>query len=104
MKTHRLNRRQFFHTGLAGSAALAAASLPGAALGAVTKAAREPFDGLKLGMASYTLRKFSLEEVIVVMQKAGVEYVSLEDFHLQMKSTTEQRRKTRVQLEAAGIT
>jgi sugar phosphate isomerase/epimerase len=103
MKPLSINRRQFFHTGLAGSTVFAAATLPNTLLAAVTKAPRDPFDGLKLGMASYTMRKFKLEEAIAVLQKAGVKYISLKDVHLPMNSTTEQRQETRRKIEAAGL-
>jgi sugar phosphate isomerase/epimerase len=104
MKLLNMNRRQFFHRGLAGSTALAAAALPRPLLAAVTKAPREPFDGLKLGMASYSLRMFSLEESLSICQKAGVKYISLKDVHLPMKSTTAERQETRRKVEAAGLT
>src|SRR5580700_10209629 len=65
MKAERINRRHFLHTSLLGSsAALAIANLGGNALGAVTKPERDPDGGLKLGMASYTFRNFTLEQAI----------------------------------------
>lgn len=99
-----MNRRKFLHAGLAGSTFLAAATLPRTMQGAVTKAARDPFDGLKVGMASYTLRKYSLEDAIAITQKAGVKYISLKDAHLPLKSTKELREETRRKIEAAGLT
>lgn len=111
MNSPRINRRKFLHAGLAGSTLVAAATLPETMSGAVTKASRDPFDGLKLGMASYTLRKFSLEEAISITQKAGVKYISLKDVHLPIedahshrKSTKEERQEARRKVEAAGLT
>jgi inosose dehydratase len=104
MKTPHLNRRQFFHTGLAGSTVLAAAALPRTLVAAVTKAPRDPSDGLKLGMASYSLRMVSLDQAISVCQKAGVKYISLKDSHLSLKSTPEQCQEARQKVEAAGLT
>ena len=88
-----LNRRHFLQAGLLGSTALAAVSWPSAARAALTKAQRDPFDGLKLGMASYTLRKFTLDQAIAMTKAAGVKYICLKDVHLPMKSSTEQRKE-----------
>ena len=62
-----INRRRFLQAGLLGTTALAA--LPKGALAAVTKPQRDPFDGLKLGMASYTLRKFPLDQAIAMIDR-----------------------------------
>jgi inosose dehydratase len=104
MKAERINRRHFLHTSLLGSsAALAIANLGGNALGAVTKPERDPDGGLKLGMASYTFRNFTLEQAIAMTKEAGFKYINLKDVHLPLKSTTEERQAARQKIEAAGL-
>ncbi|HEU4387211.1 MAG TPA: sugar phosphate isomerase/epimerase [Blastocatellia bacterium] len=60
--------------------------------------------GLKAGVASYTLRKLPLEAAIKAIQRVGLRYVSIKDFHLPLNSTTEQRRMVAQQFKDAGIT
>jgi inosose dehydratase len=103
--TETFNRRRFLQTGLLGSTALAAATaLPTAAFGAATKAERDPFDGLKLGMASYTLRKFTLDQAIAMTKQVGMKYINLKDVHLALKSSPAERQEARKKIEAAGLT
>jgi sugar phosphate isomerase/epimerase len=45
-------------------------------------AGRSSAGGLKLGVASYSLRRFSRTEVIPILRKLGVQYVSIKSFHL----------------------
>jgi inosose dehydratase len=92
-------------------AALFAASLPLArrAAGAETGGASaprtgDPWRGLKVGVASYTLRKMTLEAAIAAIQRVGLTHVSIKDFHLPMKSTAEERRAVAARFKAAGIT
>jgi hypothetical protein len=62
-----LNRRRFLQTSLVGSTTLAAASfLPRSSDAAVTKTKRDPFHDLKVGLTTYTLRKFSLDDAIAM--------------------------------------
>ncbi len=70
--------RQTGFTGIrsvARNTSCAAAALPGQLLGAVTKPAHDPFDGLKLGLASYSVRKFTLAQAIAMTQQAGVKNI-----------------------------
>ncbi|HYG35608.1 MAG TPA: sugar phosphate isomerase/epimerase [Clostridia bacterium] len=99
-----LDRRSFLKSGLLGSAALAAATLPQKVIADLTKPERDPCLGLKLGVASYTLRKFSLEEAIAMTKEAGLRYISLKDMHLPFKTTPTQRQEARKKIEAAGLT
>ena len=96
-----LNRRRFLQTGVLGSAVLAAGALP--SLGAVTRTERDPFHGLKVGITTYTLRKFSLEKAIEMTKAAGVKYISIKDVHLPLKSSAEERKRVRKQIEDAGL-
>jgi sugar phosphate isomerase/epimerase len=98
-----LNRRRFLQTGLLGTTALAAA-LPRETFAAVTKPPSDQFDGLKLGMASYTLRKFPLDQAIAMTKQAGLKYINLKDVHLSLKSSRAERQEARQKIEAAVLT
>jgi sugar phosphate isomerase/epimerase len=99
-----LNRRRFLQCSFLGSAAVAVANLPGEAFAeSATKEPRDPWHGLKIGLTSYTLRKFKLDQVITMTREAGVKYISLKDMHLPMKSTREERQEVRKKIEDAGL-
>src|SRR5690349_15489266 len=76
------SRRQVIKTGI-----LAAASLPLAGLRLAIAKEPAPWRGLIVGIASYTLRKMSLDDAIKAIQRLGLNYVSIKDFHLPLKST-----------------
>ncbi len=79
-------------------------ALAAAAAGAVRAAeTRQPFQGLKVGLASYSARKLSLEETLKMLQALGIRYISLKDVHLALDSTPERRRQVREQVTAAGL-
>jgi inosose dehydratase len=93
--------------GMVKAAAMAAAGLPLARrAGAQAPAARagDGWRGFKAGVASYTLRKLPLDGAIRAIQRMGLRYVSIKDFHLPMNSTTEQRQAVARQFKEAGIT
>jgi inosose dehydratase len=98
-----LPRRKFFQAGLLSSIALASGALPRAVSAAVTKTPGDPFRGLKMGVTSYSLRKFSLDEAIEMTKKAGVKYISLKEVHLPLNSTTEQRKAAHQKIADAGL-
>jgi len=95
---------------LEGAAALAA-SLPLARTGAAAEPAApaagksaDPWRGLKVGVASYTLRKMKVEGAIAAIQRLGLRYVSIKDFHLPMATTAAERRAAAAQFASAGLT
>ena len=90
--------------GVYGSAALATAAFATSADAALTKPERDPCNGLKLGLTSYTLRKFSLDQAITMTKEAGVKYISLKDVHLPINSTSEERQDAHKKIQAAGLT
>jgi sugar phosphate isomerase/epimerase len=96
------NRRRFLQASLLGSTALTSV-LPIKTLAGPVKAARDPFDGLELGMASYSLRKFNLDQAIAMTKEAGVKYLCLKDMHLSLKSTLAQCQEARKKIEDAGL-
>ena len=99
----KVNRRRFMGAGVLGSAALALAGVRQSVDAAVTKPALPPYRGLKLGVASYTFRKFTLEQAIAMTKQAGAGYISLKDFHLPYKSTAAERQEARKKIEDAGL-
>jgi inosose dehydratase len=106
--TVRLTRREMVKV-----AALATAAVPlgagrsqGASAPAPTDASggRDPWHGLKAGVASYTLRKMPLDAAIKAIQRVGLRYASIKDFHLPMNSTKEERQAVARRFKEAGIT
>lgn len=98
-----LDRRSFLKTGLLGSTAVAIAAAPHSLVAAVTKPSKPAYDGLKLGVASYTFRKFTLDQAIAMSKQAGAGCLSLKDFHLPYKSTAAERQEARQKVEDAGL-
>jgi sugar phosphate isomerase/epimerase len=99
MNAERINRRHFLQTGLLGSTL----AWGGTAMAAVVKPDREADDGLKIGMASYTYRKFTLDQAIEMTKDAGLKYINLKDVHLPLTSTKEECQAARAKIEAAGL-
>jgi sugar phosphate isomerase/epimerase len=94
----------FLGTSLAGTAAAFAMATPYAVTAAVTKAAREPFHGLKLGIASYSLRSFKLDQAIAMTRQAGLKYITLKDVHLSMKLSPAELQAAAKQVADGGLT
>jgi len=105
MTNETLNRRMLLGRGAAlACAPLVPALLAGTAARPALAQSSDPWRGLKLGVASYTLRKLSLDEAIRAIQQVGLKYVSIKDFHLALKSTPEERKAAVAKFKAAGIT
>lgn len=92
-----INRRDFIAaaTSIAGLSLLPAARAAGGA---------DYFRGLKVGLATYSLRNLKLDEMLAVVKDLGIRYVSLKDFHLPMKSTKEEVEAVVKKVKDAGIT
>ena len=102
-KNFNFDRRRFLKTGLLGSAALASIASSSALIAGVTKSEKDPTHGLKLGVTSYTFRKFNLDQAIAMTKEAGVKYISIKDVHLPLKSTAAERQAARKKIEDAGL-
>jgi len=61
------------------------------------------FHGLRVGVASYSLRAFPIAEALQSIRRLGVRYLSLKEVHLPLSSTPEQRRQVRRQAEDMGL-
>lgn len=85
-----------------------ALGLSGAALmvnaGAMPAPYRSPAAAsLTLGLASYTFRKFSLDETIKAAKRLGLKKVALKSMHLPLDSTPEQIKEAASKIKSAGL-
>jgi sugar phosphate isomerase/epimerase len=58
---------------------------------------------IKLGVASYSFRKFSREQAIQMMKELGTPYLNVKDFHLKLDSTPEEIDAAKKEFADAGI-
>ena len=89
MHAERHSRRQILHLAGSGAAALVgvAAAEPGYRVLSSGPARKAE---LKLGLASYTLRKFKLDETLQMTKRVGLKYICFKSFHLPLDSTPQQ--------------
>jgi len=64
---------------------------------------KDSWRGLKIGVASYTFRKLKLDDTIKAIQKTGLKYVSIKDFHMPMQMSLPQRQEVVKKFRDAGI-
>ncbi len=92
-------RRQFLQVaGIGAAASLAGAS---SSIGQVRgRAGKQRF---KLGLASYTLRKFNLDDTLAMTKRVGLKYICFKSFHLPLDSTPAQIRGVVTKVKEAGL-
>lgn len=94
MNAKQMNRRDFLQLtalGIAGSGISVAAS----------NHAERPT--LKLGVASYSLRKFKLDQALAMTRELGAPGITLKDVHLPLQSSSAARRAVARQVKDAGL-
>lgn len=66
----------------------------------------DPWKGLKVGVATYTLRELPIEETIKAVKRVGLQYVSIKNVknHIDLSHTTEERKQRAKMFRDAGIT
>ena len=58
---------------------------------------------IKLGVASYSLRKFKRAEAIAMVKALGTPYVNIKSFHLPYNLSPEELRAARREFDDAGL-
>jgi inosose dehydratase len=99
---HVSGRREFLAAGLAGAAGFVtgcASSRGQAAPAAVVPRAPK----FELGLASYTLRKFDLDQMLKMTKRVGLTHVALKDFHLPLDSSPETIKEVAAKVRDAGL-
>jgi sugar phosphate isomerase/epimerase len=99
--TTAISRRAFVGTAAAAAAWASVGRTPGAA--AATPAAGAS-GALKLGVASYSMREFTLDQTLEMAKTLGVKYMTFKDVHIPRSDPPEATRALRRKIEAAGIT
>ena len=103
------NRRHFFR--LAGistavfagcSSAADSAALAAAPAGMITPAVKARLKS-QLAMASYTCRKFTLDQALQMTVRSGLKNIAFKDMHLAMDSTPEQIKLAAEKAKKAGL-
>ncbi len=84
------NRRGFIAA--AGTAALTLGTPKIHTHGSESSKTKDPYRGLKVGLASYSTRKFTLDQTIDMMKVMELRYITLKSVHLAMDSTTKERK------------
>jgi len=60
-------------------------------------------EGVRLGVASYSLRKFTRAQVIEMVKALGTPYINLKSVHLPYELPPDERAAARREIEAAGL-
>ena len=87
-------------------AAAALPVLPAAASSASpVSAGSDPhqWDGVKLAVATYSLRKFSRSAAIGIVKDLGVKYVNVKSFHMPYYLSEDELKAARAEFERAGL-
>ena len=85
---------------LSSAGMLTAAALSGSGRQARAAAPRRP---LKIGLASYSMRKQTLDQVIDFCRQQRVAHLTLKDMHLPLTASAAELQSARAKLESAGI-
>lgn len=69
----------------------------------MNKLAGEGLMASKLGLASYSLRSFSLDDVIETMKKLELKYVALKSMHMPLESSDEEIKQIAEKVRSSGL-
>ena len=95
------SRRNFLQAVGVGAACLAGTGRCLAQVGSAGK--KKSQAKFELGLASYTLREFNLEDTLAMTKRVGLKYICFKDFHLAMNSTPAQIETTVQKVKDAGL-
>ncbi len=103
-----MRRRDFLTTVAAASlvphATVRAAAAPGSGGRGQSKPSTAPPELLKLGVASYSLRKFPFDQALEMAKQCDVRYINFKDVHIPRTDSPEAIKAARAKTEAAGFT
>lgn len=96
------SRRHFIKASGLGLAGLAASKIAPSGMKKKSKSKKAEIL-FELGIASYTFRKFSLEDTLAMTQRLGIRHIVFKDYHLPLTATHEEITSTVEKVKHAGI-
>jgi len=101
---NRMTRRQLIQAAAIASVAPAIPLLPVAASAAAAEAG-DPWLGLKVGVATYTLRELPIEQAIQGVKRVGLKYVSIKNVknHIDVSHPSEERKRRAQMFKDTGL-
>jgi len=96
------SRRSFLTTATVGAAG-AAVGLTRPLQAALSSPPRAGADPVKLGVASYSLRKFPRDQAIAMVKALRTPYINLKSFHMPYELSPAELATARAEIEAAGL-
>jgi sugar phosphate isomerase/epimerase len=98
-----ISRRRFFK--MAGAASLLASGSAACTVAqeGTAKSGSRGKAKFKLGLASYTLRKFDLDDTLAMTKRLGLEYVCFKSFHLPLDASSDEIAATVAKVKEAGL-
>lgn len=100
MTEHDRSRREFLKTTAFGAVAL---TLPAPAAACKSQTELGAATGIKLGVATYSLRELSRADAIAAVKALRARYISVKSFHLPYESTPAELATGRREFEEAGL-
>lgn len=102
------NRREFITTTAGWTGAALASGLFNCTTSAAVRTGKKSTadtqgERLKLGLASYTFRKFSLDDCLVMTKRLGLSRIVFKDFHLPLDSSPGTIQAVAAKVKAAGL-
>lgn len=64
---------------------------------------KDGYKRINLGMASYTFRKFSLDDTLAMTNRLGLKYIAFKNFHLELNSTDDVIKSVAEKTRNAGL-
>lgn len=104
MSDSQIQRRAFLKTAVAGAAGVALSACQRPAVGGpAPMAGGAAAPGVKLGVASYSLRKFPRDRAIQMVKALNTPYINLKSFHMPYEASPAELAAARREIEAAGL-
>ena len=102
---HSISRRRLIHIGTIAAMIPTIPSRLFASSPSTPTDAADPWLGLKVGVATYSLRDLPIEEAIKGVKRVGLNYVSIKNVknHIDLSHTTEERKERAKMFRDAGL-
>lgn len=97
------SRREFLTAAAAGTAAVFVTSNVSSHRQAALAATAPQTPKFELGLASYTLRQFNLDQTLQMTKRVGLKHIAFKDVHLVMNSTPQQIQDVVAKVKDAGL-